>query len=286
MLASYLLSRTLVPTMVLYLLPAEVPLYTDPQAAPATRRRTRSGSFITASIAASSGCAPPTRACSAGRSIHRCVTLVRDARLRRSARWRWLRGSARTSSRRSTPASSGCTCGRRPARASKRPSAIFGQVEDVIREIVPDKRAGDDPRQHGPDAVVHDSWPTSTTAPSATATAKSWCRSSRTTGRPRTTSPGCGKNCRRRFPDCTFYFQPADITSQILDFGLPAPIDVQVVGVNREGNLAVAQKLRSEMAKIPGIADVHIHQITDYADAAPRRGPHPGVGAGADAAET
>ncbi len=39
------------------------------------------------------------------------------------------------------------------------------------------------------------------------------------------------------------------------------------------------------MAKIPGIADVHIHQITDYADASRRRGPHHGVGAGADAAE-
>ena len=68
----------------------------------------------------------------------------------------------------------------------------------------------------------------------------------------------------KRFPDCTFYFQPADITSQILDFGLPAPINVQVVGVHREENLAVAKKLRQEMAKIPGIADVHIHQITDY----------------------
>ena len=67
----------------------------------------------------------------------------------------------------------------------------------------------------------------------------------------------------KQFPGCTFYFQPADITSQILDFGLPAPINVQVVGVNRAGNLAVAKKLRQEMAKIPGIADVHIHQITD-----------------------
>ena len=68
----------------------------------------------------------------------------------------------------------------------------------------------------------------------------------------------------KRFPGCTFYFQPADITSQILDFGLPAPINVQVVGVDREGNLPVAKKLRDEMAKIPGIVDVHIHQITDY----------------------
>ena len=89
----------------------------------------------------------------------------------------------------------------------------------------------------------------------------------------------------KRFPDCTFYFQPADITSQILDFGLPAPINVQVVGVNREGNLAVAKKLRQEMAKIPGIADVHIHQITDQPDAPGGRGPRHGLGTGADPAE-
>jgi multidrug efflux pump subunit AcrB len=70
----------------------------------------------------------------------------------------------------------------------------------------------------------------------------------------------------RRFPQCTFFFEPADITSQILNFGLPAPIDVQVVGINRDGNQAVAQKLRREMAKVPGIADVHLHQITNRPD--------------------
>src|SRR5438552_1801986 len=71
---------------------------------------------------------------------------------------------------------------------------------------------------------------------------------------------------RTPFPGCTFFFEPADITSQILDFGLPAPIDVQVVGVNREANLLVAQKLREEIATIPGIADVHLQQITDQPD--------------------
>jgi multidrug efflux pump subunit AcrB len=70
----------------------------------------------------------------------------------------------------------------------------------------------------------------------------------------------------RRFPGCTFFFEPADITSQILNFGLPAPIDVQVVGVNREANLAVAQKLRQEIAKVPGAADVHLQQVTDRPD--------------------
>src|SRR5262249_2896174 len=68
----------------------------------------------------------------------------------------------------------------------------------------------------------------------------------------------------KKFPDCTFYFQPPDITSQILDFGLPAPIDVQVVGVDRARNLQVAQELNRRMKGIPGIADVHIHQISDY----------------------
>jgi multidrug efflux pump subunit AcrB len=70
----------------------------------------------------------------------------------------------------------------------------------------------------------------------------------------------------QRFPQCTFFFEPADITSQILNFGLPAPIDVQIVGVNQTANLAVAQKLRNEVAKVPGIADVHLHQITDRPD--------------------
>ncbi len=69
----------------------------------------------------------------------------------------------------------------------------------------------------------------------------------------------------KHFPDCLFYFQPADITSQVLDFGLPAPINVQVVGVLRETkDLALAKKVRREMAKIPGIADVHLFQIADY----------------------
>src|SRR5262249_4401828 len=74
------------------------------------------------------------------------------------------------------------------------------------------------------------------------------------------------KELPRRFPDCTIYFEPADITSQILNFGRPAPIDVQVVGINRQANLAFAKKLRREIAKVPGAADVHLHQMIDRPD--------------------
>ena len=69
------------------------------------------------------------------------------------------------------------------------------------------------------------------------------------------------KRLRERFPDMTFFFQPANITSQILNFGLPAPIDLQVVGRNAEANYKIAQKLAQKIARIPGAADVHVHQV-------------------------
>jgi multidrug efflux pump subunit AcrB len=71
------------------------------------------------------------------------------------------------------------------------------------------------------------------------------------------------KRLREKFPDMTFFFQPANITSQILSFGLPAPIDLQVVGRNAEANYKIAQRLAAKIARIPGAADVHVHQVAD-----------------------
>ncbi len=68
---------------------------------------------------------------------------------------------------------------------------------------------------------------------------------------------------REKFPEATFFFTPANMTNQILDFGLPAPIDVQIVG-RGANNYQLAQKLQKEIAAIPGAVDVHIHQIVDY----------------------
>src|SRR6185295_13738786 len=61
----------------------------------------------------------------------------------------------------------------------------------------------------------------------------------------------------------TFFFQPANITSQILNFGLPAPIDLQVVGRNADANYQIAQRLARKIARIPGAADVHVHQVAE-----------------------
>ena len=69
------------------------------------------------------------------------------------------------------------------------------------------------------------------------------------------------KRLNQRFPDMAFFFEPANITNQILNFGLPAPIDLQVVGRDTVNNYKIAQRLRDRIARIPGAADVHIHQV-------------------------
>lgn len=72
------------------------------------------------------------------------------------------------------------------------------------------------------------------------------------------------KRLHERFPDVTFFFEAANITNQILNFGLPAPIDVQVLGRDTAANYSIAQRLERRIAQIPGAADVHIHQVVDY----------------------
>jgi multidrug efflux pump subunit AcrB len=67
----------------------------------------------------------------------------------------------------------------------------------------------------------------------------------------------------KRYPGIEFFFQPADIVTQILNFGLPAAIDVQFSGPNMAQNAALAADLVKEIRKIPGATDVHLHQRLD-----------------------
>src|SRR5438105_6966179 len=69
----------------------------------------------------------------------------------------------------------------------------------------------------------------------------------------------------RRFPDLEFFTQPADIVSQILNFGLPAPIDIQVTGPLAEAdtNLRVAQQIATDLRGVPAAVDLHVQQILD-----------------------
>jgi multidrug efflux pump subunit AcrB len=68
----------------------------------------------------------------------------------------------------------------------------------------------------------------------------------------------------RAFAGSRFYFQAADIVTQVLNFGLNAPLDVQVEGINFNTSYEYALKIRDAMREIPGTADVHINQVLDY----------------------
>lgn len=65
------------------------------------------------------------------------------------------------------------------------------------------------------------------------------------------------------FPDVLFYFQPADLVTQVLNFGIPTQIDVQVQGHDREGNKEIAALLQQKLANIPGLVDAHVQQELD-----------------------
>jgi multidrug efflux pump subunit AcrB len=70
----------------------------------------------------------------------------------------------------------------------------------------------------------------------------------------------------KQFPGVAFFFGPADIVSQILNFGLPAPIDIQVQGYGGLANYHIAEIIRNKLARLPGAVDVHVHQVLNGPD--------------------
>src|SRR5580698_5151434 len=68
----------------------------------------------------------------------------------------------------------------------------------------------------------------------------------------------------REFPGVSFYFLPADIVTQILNFGLPSPIDVQTEGANVEASHQIAESILTELRQVSGLTDLHIQQPLDY----------------------
>ena len=68
----------------------------------------------------------------------------------------------------------------------------------------------------------------------------------------------------RQFPGTTFYFLPADMVTQILNFGLPAPVDLQIEGQDQAGNHELATRVLGELRRVPGLTDLRIQQPLDY----------------------
>ena len=72
------------------------------------------------------------------------------------------------------------------------------------------------------------------------------------------------KHLPEEFPGATFSFLPADMVTQILNFGLPAPVDIQLEGADIEGNRQVANQILNELRQVPGLTDLRIQQPFDY----------------------
>lgn len=139
----------------------------------------------------------------------------------------------------------------------------FNEVDNAIREIIP---------EHEVDLVLdHIGLPNRTYAmafgdSATTGAADGEILVSLTHHRSKSTPEyiaALRQELPRRFPQLTFFFQPADIVSQILNFGLPAPIDIQVAGLNRQQNYDTAVAIADRIRGIRGVTDVHLHQVMD-----------------------
>ncbi len=71
------------------------------------------------------------------------------------------------------------------------------------------------------------------------------------------------KHLKEKFPDVLIFFQPADMVNQVLNVGLPTPINVKVIGYDQKNNLNIARELVEQISHVPGAVDVHLHQIVD-----------------------
>jgi multidrug efflux pump subunit AcrB len=68
---------------------------------------------------------------------------------------------------------------------------------------------------------------------------------------------------KNKFPELLFFFQPADMVNQILNLGLPTPIDVKISGYDKINNLKIANELVEKISHVPGAVDTHLHQVVD-----------------------
>lgn len=138
---------------------------------------------------------------------------------------------------------------------------IFSRVEDLLREVIPSDEIATVIDNIGTPQYVNLAFSDNSTISSADGEILVSLKPHH-----RGATPDYVRALREklatRFPDLSFYFQPADIVSQILNFGLPAPIDIQIAGYAPQ-NYGIAREIEARLKQIPGAADVGLHQVTN-----------------------
>jgi CzcA family heavy metal efflux pump len=135
------------------------------------------------------------------------------------------------------------------------------EVEDLVRKVIPLEDRGDILDNIGlPYSSLNMSYSNSGTIGTSDAEILIALKAEHRTPTERYIHLLRGK-LAENFPGTQFFFQPADIVSQILNFGVPAPIDVELTGPNIRANYALAQQISNRMQNVPGTVDVHVHQM-------------------------
>ncbi|MBI4875572.1 MAG: efflux RND transporter permease subunit [Acidobacteria bacterium] len=141
--------------------------------------------------------------------------------------------------------------------------SLFGRIEDVVREVIPAGELDTIADNIGlPLGGVNLAFSDSSSIGVSDGDILISLKSERE-GRTADYQRRLRARLERDFPEATFYFQAANITNQILNFGLPAPIDVQIQTRNPRLGYDTAVKLAAEIARVPGAVDVHVHQVVD-----------------------
>ena len=175
---------------------------------------------------------------------------------------------AQTSSRASTRARSSCTCAAPPGTRIEETERLFAQRRGhASAHGHPAGEIDDAARQHRRSRQRHQPRRSATASLISSADGEILIALPRSTSaHARTTCASSAATSRIASPDTTFFFLPPDISTQVLNFGLPAPIDVQVVGAsqqNQTANCACAREIARRIAAVPGAVDVHLAQVID-----------------------
>ena len=193
----------------------------------------------------------------------RCIFVPVFLGALRCARFLLFPGSARISFPPPTPASSACTSAPRPARASKKPRASAIWSKQSIRREIPAAELDSILDNIGlPYSGINTAY--SNSGVIGTEDADILVALKEKPSPDRGLRRAAAPQAASEFPGVTFYFLPADMVTQILNFGLPAPIDVQVVG-NDVGRQAAGSPISccSQFRQVPGLVDLRIQQPFD-----------------------
>jgi len=141
---------------------------------------------------------------------------------------------------------------------------LFGKVEDRIREIIPEDKLDTILDNIGlPVLPINMAYTDSATIGSADGEILISLKHGRRRGETWEYARLLRQDLPAAFPGMIFFFRSADMVSQILNFGIPAPINIQVVGRNQQANYRIAKEIERRLAGVPGAVDVRLHQVLD-----------------------